>query len=166
MVAEDPEVARLADRFRGNLGCLVRIGQTLDLLRAQELVELFGNEAGQRKVEVVELQVAEFQPQKFIVPLGILVRAVVHDAVGFGLRRGEALGHMHRDRLQPQLLGGLEPGVPDDHHQLLVHHDGLAEAELGNGRLHRIDGGGVVARVPGIGDQRLHRHVGDDHRTP
>ena len=87
MVAEDPEVARLADRLGGNLGCLVGIGETLDLLRAQQLVELVGNEAGQRKVEIVELQVAEFQPQQLIVPLGILVRAVVHDAVGFGLGR-------------------------------------------------------------------------------
>ena len=73
--------------FGGNLGRLVRVSQALDLLRAQELVELFGNEAGQRKVEIVELQVPKFQPQQFIVPLGILMRAVVHDAVGLGLRR-------------------------------------------------------------------------------
>jgi len=52
----------------------------------------------------------------------------------------------------------------NDHH-LLVHHNRLAEAELGDGRLYRIDRGGVVAGIAGIGHQALHRHVGDDHRA-
>ena len=100
MVAEDPEVARLAGGLLGNRWRLVRVGQTIDLLGAQELVEFLGNEAGQGKVKVVEPQVAEFQPQQFIVPLGILMRPVVHQAVGFGLGRREALSHVHRDSLQ------------------------------------------------------------------
>ena len=51
MVAEDPEVAGLADSFGGNRRCLIRVGQAIDLLRAQELVELIGNEAGQCEIE-------------------------------------------------------------------------------------------------------------------
>ena len=39
MVAEDPEVARLADRLGGNVGRFIRIGETLDLFSAQALVE-------------------------------------------------------------------------------------------------------------------------------
>ena len=78
----------------------------------------------------------------------------------------QALGHMHGDHLEAERLGRLEPGVPDDQHQLLVDHDGLAEPELGDGRLHRVDGGGVVARVPGIGDEPLDRHFGDDYDVP
>jgi hypothetical protein len=35
--------------------------------------------------------------------------------------------------------------MANDHNHLFVHHDGLAEAEFSDGRLHRIDGGGVVA---------------------
>ena len=94
----------LLTSFGGNLGCLVRIGQALDLLRAQQLVQLLGDEAGQRQVEIVELQVAELQPQKLIVPLGVLVGPVVHEAVGFGLGRGKPLRNVDRDRLQAQRL--------------------------------------------------------------
>lgn len=43
--------------------------------------------------------------------------------------------------------------MPDDHHHLFVHDDGLAKAELGDRGFDRIDGGGVVARVA------LARHV-------
>jgi len=50
-----------------------------------------------------------------------------------------------------------------DHHHLFVDDDRLAKAELGDRRLHRVDGRGVVAGIAGIGDQLLDRHVGDDH---
>ena len=79
--------------------------------------------------------------------------------------RRQTFRDVHRHRREAERLGSLEPGVPDDHHQLLVDDDGLAEPELGDGRLHRVDGGGVVARVPSIGDQRLDGQVGDDHRN-
>jgi diaminopimelate decarboxylase len=79
--------------------------------------------------------------------------------------RRQTFRDVHRHRREAECFSRLEPGVPDDHHQLIVNHDGLAKTELGDGRLHRVDGGGVVARVPGIRHQALHRHVGDDHRN-
>ena len=39
----------------------------------------------------------------------------------------QALGHMHGDHLEAERLGRFQTGVPDDHHQLLVNHDRLAD---------------------------------------
>lgn len=114
MLAEDPQVPGTRGALLRQGGRVVRVSQTLARLPGQQLRELVGVEAGQIEIKAVELKITELELEKFIVPLGVLVRAVVHQPVGARLRGRQALGDMDRHRLKAQCLGGIEPGVPDD----------------------------------------------------
>ena len=89
MVAEDPEIARSADRIGRRIGDVV-LTVAVDLVitePGEQPVQLRVVEAGQRQVETVALQVAELEPEQRLVPLGVLARPVVHQPVGPRLRR-------------------------------------------------------------------------------
>ena len=89
----------------------------------------------------------QLQGQLVVVPLRQRGGLVVGDAVGLGLGRAQADGDVDGDRLQPQLQGGLVAGVADDDDALLVHDDGLAEAELLDRGGDGVHGGVVEAGV-------------------
>ena len=124
-----------------------------------------GVEAGEIEIEAVELQIPELELEEFVIPLGILVGAIVHQPVGACLFWGKTLGDVDRHHLQAQGLRSFEACVPDDHHHLLVDDDRLAKPELGDRCLHHVNGGAVVARVAGVGNQLLDSNVGDEDRS-
>ena len=61
MLAADPEIAGLADRFGGWLGSFIWIGVHVTLGDKQP-VELVLIEASQRQIEAGGLQIAKFKP--------------------------------------------------------------------------------------------------------
>ena len=95
-------------------------------------------------------EIAKLEPEQFIVPLGVLMRAIVHQPIGACLRRRQPFGHMDRHSREAEDLGGLEPCVADDDDHFLVDDDRLAKAKLGDRGFDRVDRGGVVARVCGL----------------
>ena len=162
VAAEQPVVPEYPEITGAGDGILRRVGDVVlvlagagEVLPAEQPVKLIILEAGQRQVEAVELQVVELEAEEPLVPLGVLARAVVHEAICLRLRRGEAAGDMHRRLGPPELAGRLEAGVTGEDHHLFVDDDGLPPAEL----LQRSGDGGdrafVPARVAGVGDEPL-----------
>ena len=104
VVAEDPKVAGLRDRFVRRFGNIVRIGQSLLDAGIEQLGEFIGIETKQFAIETDCLQFADFDRQQVVVPLRVLAGSVVGDAVGldrFGLH---VLGDMDWDLGESQLL--------------------------------------------------------------
>ena len=164
MRAEQPEIAGPADRVLRRLGDVVLVvAGAGGVLAAEQPVELVVVEAGQAQVEAVELQVVELEAEQPLVPLGVLARAVVHQPVGLGLRRGEAAGDVHRHLGQPELARRLEPRVPGEDHHLLVDDDRLAPAELLQRGRDGRDRALVPPRVARVGDELLERKGDDVH---
>ncbi|GIX05001.1 MAG: hypothetical protein KatS3mg114_0870 [Planctomycetaceae bacterium] len=62
---------------------------------------------------------------------------------------------MDRHLGEAELLGRLEPRVPDDDHAVLVNHDRLPEPELLNRPRHGLDGVVVEPRVLVVGNQAV-----------
>jgi hypothetical protein len=75
----------------------------------QEVVELFGIEPGQAKIEVRLLEVCQFNRQQFLVPIGPGSRAVHQEAEGLDLRWRPLVAQDDRNLGDAQLAGRFEP---------------------------------------------------------
>ena len=84
MVAEDPQIARLCNRFVRWCGNLVGIALAF-LHGAEQLGQFVLVETQQVQIEVHLLQFGQFDRQQFQVPFGDRRRLVVGDSVGFDL---------------------------------------------------------------------------------
>ncbi|MFQ6047993.1 MAG: hypothetical protein ACE5K7_01355 [Phycisphaerae bacterium] len=111
MLAEEPQVARLRDR-------LVRVGHALLDLALEQLGQLGLVETEQLQVEAAVPQLAQFDRQQVVVPLGQVGELVVGDPVGPDLLGREVLGHVHRHLIEPELLGYLPARMAADDHAI------------------------------------------------
>jgi hypothetical protein len=163
VVPEHPEIAAAGDGRGGRLRNLVFVHQPLDGRLGQETGQFVVFETGQRQVELVELQIGQFELEQLVVPARILMRAVVHQPVGAQLRRRQAMRDMHRHARHTEPLGRLVAGVADDDHHVLVDDDRLTPAELGQRGGDRGDSLLVAARVARIGHKLVDRRFDDVH---
>ena len=138
MLAADPQIAGLADRFGGWFGSFIGIGAQVTFDHKQP-VELILIEAGQRQIEAGGLQVAKFKPEQFLAPLTRVRQLVVAYCVGLALRFGPAVRDDGRDLGNPLELGGLEPAVAGDQHSVLAHQHRHGPAELAQRRPDLLD---------------------------
>ena len=154
MITRHPEVARLDHRTLGRLGYVVPAflwaGSVPGQL-VQQRAEFVIGETGQPEVELDLQKIAQFQPQQFVVPLGILARAVAHDLERPRLRITEPRGDMHWHGLEAKLAGCLQSRMPGQNHHLFVHDYGLAPAEFGDRSWNAGHGLVVAPRVARIG---------------
>lgn len=105
-----------------------------------------------QSVDVVPdaLEPADLREQLLLVPCRKLVRFVIGNSIGPRVLLGQVGGDLHRDRLEPELERGLEPGMPDHHHHVPVHHNGLPEAVTPDKVGHHADRRLGASRVPGV----------------
>jgi hypothetical protein len=153
VTAEEPDIARHADRDRRQVGRL--LGALGVFARMQQPVQLGDVESGQVEIEAETGEPVQFEPQRLLEPIGFLRHAIVGQAIGFGLRLAQSHGDMHGDSAQAEPLGGGEAGMADDDHARLVDHDRLAEAELAyrrrdfrNGLLGHLSGIALIRHDP------------------
>jgi hypothetical protein len=92
-------------------------------------VELILIEAGQRQIEAGGLQIAEFKPQQFLVPVTRIRQSIVCDRISLALRLAPAAGDDGRNLGNAFELGGLKPAVAYDQHPVLTdqHRHGPTE---------------------------------------
>jgi hypothetical protein len=123
MAAQDPEIARLADRILRRLRDLVLglIARRLAIGCGQEPLELRGIESDQVEVEALVPQPGQLLGQQRLVPARPQGELVVGDQVGPLLRLGEMLEPDHRHLGQPELPRGEQPAVARKDAALLVH---------------------------------------------
>ena len=81
---------RLPARWVGGtltLGCHILVGLTLvvGLIAGHDIQQLIGIEAGERQIEVIELEFFEFEPQQILVPVRPGGRSVGEDTQGLDL---------------------------------------------------------------------------------
>ena len=112
---------------------------------------------GQQQIVVQFLEVFEFEPEQAVIPCRPLRRLVGHDAERLHLRVRQVVregnGHLgqaeHEGRFQPQMpVNDVAVGLGDN---------GDAKPEFPDARRHPLDLFVILARVPGVGNQTLHR---------
>ena len=113
MIAEEPDIAGNRDRLLGQLRHLVGIGQAGIAVRGEGR-PLRLAEADQVEVEAKNLQLAQFEPEQFLVPAAVERQLVVGDRVGLLLRLGPADRHHDRDFGDAQLARRQHPAMTGD----------------------------------------------------
>ena len=141
----------------GDLGHVVGI-RAPDRRFEEQSAELIAFKAEHVDVVVETGELSDLERQEAPVPGGLLVGAVVGDAVGACLGGREVASHVNGDRLPAQALGGQQTGVTDDDDALTIDHDRLAKAELLERARDLGDRAfGTEARVARVGDDALDR---------
>ena len=132
MVAQDPEVARPADRLLGRLGDLVLrlLARRLAIGDRQQPLQLRGVEADQVEVEALVPQPSQLFRQQRVVPARLQGELVVCDQVRALLRLGEMLEPDHRHLGEAQLARREQPAVAGQDAGVLVDQDRVGPAEL------------------------------------
>ena len=132
VVAQDPEVARLADRLLRRLRDLVLglIARRLAVGERQQPLQLGGVEADQVEVEALVPQPRQLLRQQRVVPAGLQGELVVGDQVRPLLRLAEVLEPDHRHLGEPELARREQPAVAGEDAALLVDQDRVGPAEL------------------------------------
>ena len=110
MVAEDPDIAGLADRNHRRFRNFIGICQALIGIR-QQFGEFIGREAGQAQIEIVALQLRELECQKLQVSACVQSELVVRKYIGAFLFLGPIVCHHHGNVGQAELLCRKDPAV-------------------------------------------------------
>ena len=149
----------------GNRRRVVGIRQTLGPLGAQ-LSKFEIAEPGQRQVEAVELQFAEFEEKKFRVPTRVERHLVVGQAVRATLRFREPRQANRRYLIHFELPSRQNPAVTGDDSTLGINQHGVREAKFPDtpgdfGHLSR----GMRPRIPRIRDKVLNLSILNSERS-
>ena len=132
MVAQDPEVARPADRILRRLRNLVLglVACRLAVGHRQQPLQLGGIEADQVEVEALVPQPGQLLRQQLLAPSCLQGELVVGDQVRPLLRLAQVLEPDHRHLGEPELPRRQQPAVAGEDAALLVDQHRVRPAEL------------------------------------
>jgi hypothetical protein len=141
MVAQDPEIARLADRvFRGFRDLVLGpIARRLAVGQRQQPLQLGGIEADEIQIEALVPQPCQLLGEKRVVPAGLQRDLVVRDQIRSFLRLAEVLKADHRHLSEPELARRKQPAVASEDPGVLVDQDRVGPAELHHAHRDLID---------------------------
>jgi hypothetical protein len=141
MVAQDPEVARLADRVLWRLRNLVLslIARRLAVGQRQQALQLRGVEANQVEVEALVAQPSQLFRQQRIIPARLQRELVVGDQIRPLLGLAQLVEPNHRHLGEPELARGEQPAVTGEDAALLVNQHRVRPPEFHHARRDLID---------------------------